>query len=132
MAEEVKKQADQQDSKLKAFLKKQNIEISAKRYFIDAMGAMAQGLFASLLIGTIIGTLGDQLGLEFLSEMGGYAKSVAGPAMAVAIAYALKASPLASSGAKQALRLASTTCSPLREKTVAMASRRFSTERMPM
>ena len=94
MAEEVKKQADQQDSKLKNFLKKQNIEISAKRYFIDAMGAMAQGLFASLLIGTIIGTLGDQLGLEFLTEMGGYAKSVAGPAMAVAIAYALKASPL--------------------------------------
>ena len=59
MATEEKKQADQQDSKLKAFLKKQNIEISAKRYFIDAMGAMAQGLFASLLIGTIIGTLGD-------------------------------------------------------------------------
>ena len=33
----------------------------AKRYFIDAMGAMAQGLFASLLIGTILNTLGTQL-----------------------------------------------------------------------
>ena len=32
-----------------------------KRYFIDAMSGMAQGLFASLLIGTIIKTLGQQL-----------------------------------------------------------------------
>ena len=38
----------------KTFLKKKDIEISAKRYGIDALGAMAQGLFASLLIGTII------------------------------------------------------------------------------
>ena len=42
----------------KAFLKKKDIEISAKRYGIDALGAMAQGLFASLLIGTIIATIG--------------------------------------------------------------------------
>ncbi|MBR5179118.1 MAG: PTS sugar transporter subunit IIC [Lachnospiraceae bacterium] len=95
MATEEKKAVDQtQDSKLKAFLKKQNIEISAKRYFVDAMSAMAQGLFASLLIGTIIGTLGQQLNIEFLVNMGNYAKAMAGPAMAVAIAYALKASPL--------------------------------------
>ena len=45
----------------KEFLKKKNIEISAKRYGIDALGAMAQGLFASLLIGTILNTLGAQL-----------------------------------------------------------------------
>lgn len=94
MATEEKKHTDQNDSKLTKFLKKQNIEISAKRYFIDAMGAMAQGLFASLLIGTIIATLGQQLEIEFLVDMGGYAKAMAGPAMAVAIAYALKASPL--------------------------------------
>lgn len=75
----------------KAFLKKKDVEISWRRYFIDAMGAMASGLFASLLIGTIISTLGDQLGIEMLSEIGTYAKGVAGPAMAVAIAYALKA-----------------------------------------
>ena len=31
---------------IKAFLKRKNIEISAKRYGIDALGAMAQGLFA--------------------------------------------------------------------------------------
>lgn len=78
----------------KAFLKKKNIEISAKRYFIDAMGAMANGLFASLLIGTIIATLGQQLELQLLVDIGGFAKSVAGPAMAVAIAYALQAPPL--------------------------------------
>lgn len=77
--------------KIKAFLQKKNVEISWRRYLIDAMGAMASGLFASLLIGTIIGTLGTQLEIEELVETGNYAKSVAGPAMAVAIAYALKA-----------------------------------------
>ena len=39
---------------MKEFLKRKNIEVSAKRYGIDALGAMAQGLFCSLLIGTII------------------------------------------------------------------------------
>ena len=47
-----------------AFLKRKDIEISWKRYFIDAMGAMASGLFASLLIGTILSTLGTQLGIR--------------------------------------------------------------------
>ena len=84
-------QTNTNDGKFKAFLKRKDIEISFKRYFIDALGAMASGLFASLLIGTIIGTLGQQLGITALVDMGGYAKSVAGPAMAVAIAYALKA-----------------------------------------
>lgn len=80
--------------KLKAFLKRKNIEISAKRYFIDALGAMAQGLFASLLIGTIISTLGTQLNIELLVTVGNYAKAAVGPAMAVSIGYALQASPL--------------------------------------
>ena len=40
--------------KFLAFLKKKNIELSVKRYFIDALGAMAQGLFASLLILSLI------------------------------------------------------------------------------
>ena len=47
--------------KVKAFLKRKNIVFSAKRYGIDALGAMAQGLFCSLLIGTIINTIGQQL-----------------------------------------------------------------------
>lgn len=65
-----------------------------KKYFVDALGAMAQGLFASLLIGTIISTIGQQMGIGWLVEIGDFAKSMAGPAMAVAIAYALQASPL--------------------------------------
>lgn len=75
--------------KFKKFLKRKDIEISAKRYGIDALGAMAQGLFASLLIGTIIATLGEQFGIEVLITIGGYAKAATGPAMAVAIGYAL-------------------------------------------
>ena len=78
----------------RAFLKRKDIVFSAKRYGIDALGAMAQGLFASLLIGTILATLGQQLGIEVLVTIGGYAKSVTGPAMAVAIGYALHCPPL--------------------------------------
>lgn len=78
----------------KAFLKRKDIEISAKRYGIDAFGAMAQGLFASLLIGTIIKTLGQQLSIDMLVKIGDYASAVKGPVMAVAIAYALKCPPL--------------------------------------
>lgn len=75
----------------KEFLKSKNIEISAKKYGIDAMGAMAQGLFASLLVGTILDTFGVQLGIDFLVSIGGFAKSVCGPAMAISIACALGA-----------------------------------------
>ena len=78
----------------KDFLKRKNIVFSAKRYGIDALGAMAQGLFCSLLIGTIIKTLGLQLGVQYLTDIGAYAMSVSGPAMAVAIGYALKADPM--------------------------------------
>ncbi|MDR1105100.1 MAG: PTS sugar transporter subunit IIC [Treponema sp.] len=79
--------------KCAAFLRRKGIIFSAKVYGIDAMAAMAQGLFASLLIGTIIGTLGEQIRLPLLVSIGNYAKAVTGPAMAVAIGYALK-SPL--------------------------------------
>lgn len=81
-------------NKFKAFLTKKDIIFSAKRYFIDAMGAMANGLFASLLIGTIISTIGQRTGLQILIDIGNFAKGVAGPAMAVSIAYALKAPAL--------------------------------------
>ena len=79
---------------MKEFLKRKNIEISAKRYGIDALGAMAHGLFCSLLIGTIFKTLGTQLGIQMLTDIGTYASAVSGPAMAVAIGYALKADPM--------------------------------------
>ena len=81
-------------SNFQAFLKRKNIVVSARRYGIDALGAMAQGLFCSLLIGTIIKTLGQQLGLSFLVDMGTFASAMSAPAMAVAIGYALQAPPL--------------------------------------
>jgi len=80
--------------KIKAFLKRKNIVFSAHRYGIEALGAMAQGLFCSLLIGTIIKTLGTQLNLQLLVDVGSYAMAMSGPAMAVAIGYALKADPM--------------------------------------
>lgn len=80
--------------KVSSFLKRKNVLFSAKRYGIDAMGAMAQGLFASLLIGTIIKTLGQQLNVDFLVAAGDVASSVAGPAMAVSIGSALAAPQL--------------------------------------
>ena len=79
---------------MREFLKRKNIVFSAKRYAIDALGAMAQGLFCSLLIGTIIKTLGQQLGVAFLTDIGSYAMAVSGPAMAIAIGYALQAPPM--------------------------------------
>ena len=90
---------------VKGFLKRKDIEISLKRYGIDALGAMAQGLFCSLLIGTIINTIGTQFHIGFLTEtvatvagveytVGGLASAMSGPAMAVAIAHALKCPPL--------------------------------------
>ena len=79
---------------MKEFLKRKNIVFSAKRYGIDALGAMAQGLFCSLLIGTIVKTLGQLCGLPFLVEVGTYCSAMSGPAMACAIGYALQAPPL--------------------------------------
>lgn len=91
--------------KLKAFLKRKDIEISVKRYLIDALSAMAQGLFCSLLIGTIINTIGTQFHIASLTTtvatianvdytVGSLASAMSGPAMAVAIGYALKCPPL--------------------------------------
>ena len=88
------------------FLKRKDIEISLRRYGIDALGAMAQGLFCSLLIGTILNTLGQQFHIGFLNAIiftlgkgeaavgytiGGCASLMVGPAMAVAIGHALHA-----------------------------------------
>ena len=81
-------------SNVKEFLKSKDIEISVQRYLIDALSAMAQGLFASLLMGTIISTLGTQLGIDILVTIGDYAKAAAGPAMAVAIGFALRSPSL--------------------------------------
>lgn len=88
---------------LRTFLRRKNIVISAKRYGIDALGAMAQGLFCTLLIGTILNTLGTQFSIDLLSQqiaekvpytVGGLTSFMSGPAMAIAIGYALQAPPL--------------------------------------
>lgn len=79
---------------MKEFLARKNIVISSKRYGIDALSAMAQGLFASLLIGTILNTIGTQLAIPWLIDVGKFASSMCGPAMAIAIGYALQAPPL--------------------------------------
>ena len=79
---------------MKEFLKRKNIVFSARRYGIDALGAMAQGLFCSLLIGTIVKTMGQQFGIPFLVDVGTYCSAMSGPAMALAIGYALQAPPL--------------------------------------
>ena len=92
-------------AKFSAFLQRKNIIFSAKRYGIDALGAMAQGLFCTLLVGTILNTLG-QMGIGFLNEIvvtikqnentlsytiGGLASAMVGPGIAVAIGMALGA-----------------------------------------
>ncbi|MEF2655824.1 MAG: PTS sugar transporter subunit IIC [Eggerthellaceae bacterium] len=81
-------------AQISEFCKRKNIEISVQRYLIDALGAMAQGLFASLLMGTILSTIGQQCGIDVLVQIGDFAKSAAGPAMAVSIGFALKAPSL--------------------------------------
>ena len=96
-------------SKFSAFLKRKNIVFSTKRYFIDAMSAMAQGLFCTLLVGTILNTVGAQFHIGFLQAVivtlgtgegavsytiGGLASAMVGPGMAVAIGYALQAPPM--------------------------------------
>lgn len=95
------------------FLKRKNVTLSPKIYFVKAMGAMATGLFASLLIGTIFSTLGKYMSIDIspdssavfllkavnylgalLTEAGSYASTVAGAAIGVAIAHSLEAPPL--------------------------------------
>ena len=98
-------------AKIQALLRRKNIEISAKRYGIDALGAMAQGLFCTLLVGTILNTIGQQFHISFLNEaivtlkdatgenqisytIGGLASAMVGPGIAVAIGSALNCPPL--------------------------------------
>ncbi len=72
------------------------------RYFIDAMGSMALGLFASLLVGTIIATVAKYVGqvealvgvAEALNIIANFAKAATGMAIGVAIAHKLGAHPL--------------------------------------
>ena len=90
---------------MNTFLKKKDVVFTLQRYGIDALGAMAQGLFCTLLVGTILNTLGQQFGIGFLNQVivtigagegavaytiGGLASALVGPGIAVAIGVSLK------------------------------------------
>ena len=75
-------------------MERKDIRISAKTYLIDALGAMAFGLFASLLIGTIFGTLGEKTQIALFNTIAEYCKSATGAALGISIAHALKAPQL--------------------------------------
>ena len=62
-------------SKFKSFLQRKGVDMTWKAYFVDALGAMALGLFASLLIGTIFQTLGDKTEIEAFETIAKYAKA---------------------------------------------------------
>ena len=79
---------------LSSFLARKDIRFSFSRYFVDALGAMGVGLFASLITGLILKTIGSKCGLPILVEFGGIAGQMVGPAIAVAVAQALKAPPM--------------------------------------
>lgn len=77
-----------------SFLKRKNIVFSIKRYGVDALGAMALGLFSTLIVGLILKVIGQQIGVEFLVEFGKRAMAMTGPGIGVAVAYGLGAPPL--------------------------------------
>ena len=98
-------------ARIKEFLKRKDIIFSGKRYGIDALGAMAQGLFCTLLVGTILNTIGQQFNIGFLKAIivtlknaagdavaeytiGGLASAMVGPGIALAIGYALHCPPM--------------------------------------
>ncbi|WP_214741421.1 MULTISPECIES: PTS sugar transporter subunit IIC [unclassified Exiguobacterium] len=81
--------------------KKKGISLSPSIYFVTALSYMALGLFSTLIIGLIMKTIGGQLDHTVLSGMSGtliqigeVAMSLTGPAIGIAIAYALEAPPL--------------------------------------
>ena len=77
------------------FLERKKVHPNLRTYGIDALGAMAYGLFATLLIGTILNTIGTRLGIPFLTDfLWPVAQQATGPAIAISIAYALDAPPL--------------------------------------
>lgn len=81
---------------------KETLKKYLNRYFVDAMGSMAQGLFASLLIGTIIGTVAGYVKMVdslyplyyAMTLVANAAKAATGMAIGVAIAHRLGAHPL--------------------------------------
>ncbi|MBQ6872901.1 MAG: PTS sugar transporter subunit IIC [Clostridia bacterium] len=73
------------------------IKKAFKRYFVDAMSAMALGLFASLIVGLIISQISKIPGLGFLADFTqvlSASSPVVGAAIGAAVAWGLKHKPL--------------------------------------
>ena len=96
------KNSKETPTRVRSFLDKKGVTLSPKTYFVDAMSAMALGLFASLLMATIFGTIlkyvpeGNVLH-SLLSLMSRYAPASGGATgviLGIAVAYALKAPAL--------------------------------------
>lgn len=81
-------------AKVKEFLERKGISLSAKKYFVDAMGSMALGLFATLLMGTILSTVGKYTSWTYCTEMANFATSATGAVLGIAVAHKLNAPPL--------------------------------------
>ena len=79
---------------IREYFTRKGVSLSPKKYFVDAMGTMALGLFATLLMGTILSTIGKYTGFTFLTELSTYANAATGVVLGIAIAYRLEAPPL--------------------------------------
>ncbi|RBW71434.1 PTS transporter subunit IIC [Bacillus taeanensis] len=79
---------------MKQFFRKKGVTLSPKVYFITALSYMALGLFSSLIIGLILKTIGQELGIEFFVTVGTSAMGLMGAAIGAAVAFGLNAPPL--------------------------------------
>ncbi|MFG6493809.1 PTS sugar transporter subunit IIC [Fictibacillus sp. UD] len=79
---------------MRDFLQKKGVSLSPKIYFITGFQYFALGLMASLIVGLILKTIGEELSIPFFTEMGQLAMTLMGPVIGTAIAFGLKAPPL--------------------------------------
>ena len=76
------------------FLRSKGIELHPRVYFITALTYMAYGLFASMIIGLIMQTIGEYAHIPLLAAAGTLAIKYYGAAIGGAVSYGLKAPPL--------------------------------------
>ncbi len=96
---EEKKTEKKTNNKIRAYLDKKGVSLNPKIYFVDAMSMMALGLFATLLIGTIFGTVASYIPegniiSDYFNNLAAYSKGATGIVLGIAVAYSLKAPPL--------------------------------------
>ncbi len=86
--------AEKKPSRFAAFLSRKGVTLSPRLYFVTAMGHMALALFATLLMGTILSTIGKYTGWQIMTDAASYATAATGAILGVAVASALSAPPL--------------------------------------